>query len=1107
MKYIYRSFLFTFVILMPVLVFGQGIHTEFGKNRVQYKKMKWSKYETANFITYWTDEGQALGEYALQMAERDFSELQNLMEYRVNDKIHVLVFNDLSDFRQSNAGNDDAAYHNGGITRIIDNKIYVYFNGNHSDLHRQIREGITQVFLKQMMFGDNLQEIVQNAVLMNLPEWFTGGLSSFVGEEWSTDLDNQMREYILSGEYTSFNDFTADYPALAGHSLWYFIGQNYGKSTVSNLLYLTRINRSVEQGFLFVLGNSFRQTTGEWYDFYNQRYLQEKDNTMKVVGKKIDIEHKKSARILQGKISPRAKYMAYVSNHAGRYKVLVKNIRSGETRTILKGGLRYNVNEIIEDNYPILTWNSNGELAVVFEKSDKVKLLTYSPSKKKIKSNNEVQGDLERITSADFSGRSQLVVSAIKDGRSDVFTISASGKNVRQITNDFYDDGEVGFAKLNGQEGVLFASNRDGLTLDRSTAVIPEKVKDFDVYFYPLEGEARTLSRITNTPFANERQPIQLDSLHIAWLSDENGLYNRYVGDLSGNSYPNTNYNRSILNHSAATKTGKTADFVLYKGVYQLVIHDTDAAQEFDLEPSGYRSRFMVRDASTSSTSENTDEAKETEVVDNVLVEIEEDTEEKVAEEDETIDIDGYFFQSEFDDDETPAIKVTEEEDGTTIVEPPTITFIKPKKKPFQPIDVKAGDIETYRLKYRTDYLVVQFDNSLMFDGYTNYDHSTTYYQWTPFSALFEAGIKDMMENQMFRGGVRIPFELNSPEFYLTFENKKKRLDKRFSYYRLPRVYSVGNENTIFFNVKNVTNYFETQLSFPLDVYRSIRWTGRVRSDRSVRLATDLSNLNYPTDQQDRVFMKLEYVHDDTDDLAINFKTGTRYKVYVEAAKRFDVGLRQNAEAQIYPGMMTTAGLDFRHYRSLTKGILLAGRVAGATSLGKEKMLYYMGGVDNWLVPTERNNEEINVPLDLDKFAFQTIATSMRGFRNNIRNGNSYMVLNAEVRARIFGGVMKSPFRSSSLLRNFQAIAFVDAGTAWQGLSPFSDDNPLNTTFVTNPVVNVKVNYFRNPIVVGYGLGVRSIIFGHFVRVDYAWGLETGQVQPGQLYLSLGVDF
>ena len=41
----------------------------------------------------------------------------------------------------------------------------------------------------------------------------------------------------------------------------------------------------------------------------------------------------------------------------------------------------------------------------------------------------------------------------------------------------------------------------------------------------------------------------------------------------------------------------------------------------------------------------------------------------------------------------------------------------------------------------------------------------------------------------------------------------------------------------------------------------------------------------------------------------------------------------------------------------------------------------------------------------------------------------------------------------------------------------------------------------------GYGLGLRTMLFGYFIRVDYAWGIETRIVQDPGLYISLGMDF
>ena len=190
--------------------FGQTNQVEFGKNRVQYHDDfdDWLMYESYNFITYWYGKGRNIGQSVVLMAEMDFNEVQNILEHRMNDKIEIIVYTDITDLKQSNIGSEEAFVNTGGQTKIVGNKIFVHFNGDHNNLRQQVREGIASVYLNAMLFGANLQEIVQNAVMMNLPEWFKDGLISYVGNEWNTELDNRLRDVIL---HEDFEDFESDY--------------------------------------------------------------------------------------------------------------------------------------------------------------------------------------------------------------------------------------------------------------------------------------------------------------------------------------------------------------------------------------------------------------------------------------------------------------------------------------------------------------------------------------------------------------------------------------------------------------------------------------------------------------------------------------------------------------------------------------------------------------------------------------------------------------------------------------------------------------------------------------------------------------------------------
>ena len=199
---------------------------------------------------------------------------------------------------------------------------------------------------------------------------------------------------------------------------------------------------------------------------------------------------------------------------------------------------------------------------------------------------------------------------------------------------------------------------------------------------------------------------------------------------------------------------------------------------------------------------------------------------------------------------------------------------------------------------------------------------------------------------------------------------------------------------------------------------------------------------------------------------------------------------------------MTVIGADFRHYQRLLKWSVLAGRLAGATSFGQQKILYMLGGTDNWLFPQFDNN----IPLPTgDDFAYRTIATNARGFKLNSRNGNSYAIFNTELRVPVFRYLF--PRKQSNFIQNFQVIGFFDMGSAWEGLNPFNEQSPLNTWEGKGNNVSIKVNYFRDPIIFGYGTGIRTLLFGYMIRLDYAWGVETRVVQEPKLHFSIGMDF
>ncbi|GAH36524.1 unnamed protein product, partial [marine sediment metagenome] len=244
--------------------------------------------------------------------------------------------------------------------------------------------------------------------------------------------------------------------------------------------------------------------------------------------------------------------------------------------------------------------------------------------------------------------------------------------------------------------------------------------------------------------------------------------------------------------------------------------------------------------------------------------------------------------------------------------------------------------------------------------------------------------------------------------------------------------------------------------------------------------------------------LKLEFIYDNTRIKGINLYNGTRFKIFGEVYRQID---RKKSD-------LFVLGADFRHYQKIHRDLIWANRLAASTSFGTNKLIYYLGGVDNWMnLFGKIETFDQSVPVDpTQKYVFQALATNMRGFSQNIRNGNSFVVINSEIRWPVFRYFINRPI-GSNFFNNFQIVGFVDLGTAWTGEHPYLGQNAYDKKIFYNGPITVTIDANREPVVAGFGFGLRSQIFGYFIRTDWAWGIENHVLLPRIFYLSLNLDF
>lgn len=1092
------KYILLFVILLSVensnAQFYNGSKMEFGKNRIQYANYLWTHYNYDQFQVFFYEEGKNLADYIARSAHLQIGEFEKVFEHSLLTQIQFVVYNSQSQSRESNIGhfaNEESS--GGGFARTQGSKVFLYFNGSHKDLDQQIRSGVARVLLNEIIYGDDYKEVMKNSALITLPNWYLDGLISYLSEKWSIETENKVKEYFKTGKFKNFSSLIGDEAIYAGHSMWYYLADKYGENSIANILYMAKVNRNIENGFLFVLGKGTEQVLLDWRNFYKSKFLEDELGKSQPTGVELLKKYKKNRNYDRFVYNNNSTFAAYVTNEMSQQKVWVYDIEQNKQVRIFKKGHKLDIQP--DYSFPVIAWHPSGKLLSVFyEEKGELLWLSYDAISGDKKIDKIVQ--LEKIIEASYSDDgNKLVFSAVKKGKTDIYVYDIRARAQEQITDDYFDDRSPVF--VNNSKGIVFSSNRtnDTMQVEGSENYVYQKNTDLYLYNYQLKTgykfSNQVLKRITATPFVSETQPAELSNGKILYLSDENGVVNQWQAQLdSAVSFVDTtihyryfsrtkalsNYTKNVLWQSVNAK-GDVGIIFKDKLRYQVqtINYSLIKDNNFKLQRTSFKKLTVAKDTLV----QYIVPTARTITIDSIR--------RKRVEDPDYIYTDYYLFSDDIEGENDSVIEV---------IKPATAKEFTPLVVSGFPISDSLAPrvkLRNYELTFRTQNAGVELDNRFLNPQYQRYTDGG-YYPNPGMNGFMKYSVVDLMEDYYVVGGIRIGgFESN--ELFLSYIDRKRRLDKQYLFYRNTHLdLDRGDLN------KNVTYEGIYRLSFPFSMVDRISTTFSFRYDQFLPLSANKELLNTDVIHEYWPNIRMDYTYDNTRNLGTNLFSGTRFKVFTEYYQ----------QAPVWSKRMLTLGADLRNYTKLHRTLIWANRLAGGTSFGRERIMYYMGGVDSWLSP-EFNSEL--APGELrngSNYLFQALATNLRGFDQNVRNGTSFVVLNSEVRWPIVKYFINRPL-TSSILNNLQVVFFGDVGTAWTGVSPFSEGNSLNEKDIViggqavTGSITLKTN--REPIVGGYGLGVRSKIWGYFVRADWGWGIEDGINKGRKFYLSLVTDF
>ena len=1045
-----RTIAFTCLIFLYSFAYGQ---TEIAGNQfLELDDYAWEVIESDHFMVYFDGNSEYGANQAMNFAINNLKKIEEKIGFRLSGKIEIVYYNSLYDLNRSflNQGSDYKDLNKGGLTDLRNNLFSVYQSNSGKDLMIQIKRGIAGVLINDMIYEGTVQERIKYQTLLHLPVWFVDGLTEYIASGWDEDADDQLRSALEMDLYNNMNLVAREAEILAGRSIWKFIDESKGELAIPRILYLVRLTRKVESSVYFVFNWSTKELFSEWESYFRSNYSIDSRRRMPLN------EEPVSQKFLNGnvssvKISPDGDKIAFTTYNEGNYRLVVYNRNSSHTG-IKKERLKW------------LNFSRNIELTsqVWFELKATSGVEIYDPTKMVLewKDNSSLYLMTRTTKGSDLSivskeGTEVLHhfdelenVSKLVFDDQQTMLVSATGRRggaIYTINTGSYEISEVLSDSTDFSEP-SFDVNGLGFYFTRTSMVKEDsfyKRWNSDVGYFRFID--RSVTWIANDPKVDEFCPLRYGRGAIGFLSTESGIVNAYLFD-GTKTVGLTDYQHNIITQSNARKVSLVVEMLSYNGTNHFYV--SEYVSDIDKLSS-----FIYAEPTYFATSRD-------KIIPDLKVKKDAETIEPVADEPQV------FFQTDFPNDDIDSILAVH---AKTKLEKDLISR------------------RDYGLKWTPTYVVAQLHNGMLntdrFAAYRVPQASFT----NPFGAHVAVVLEDVHKSKLLTGGVKTNTNFYRLEFYVNYVNRKKRLQKSIDVWRNSNL-TASND---MFYFRNVSNDHRLSFKYPLSQGLSVGSSIGYRRDKRIFLSSGTESLT--TGNLEQKFTRLEL--NATLDKRRNRDLNTYEGWFISANTEFQVKMND-------VGNFGANKLDIRYSKKLQPLLYWANRIEINNSYGRSQMRYFIGGMENWINPAIGNS----IYLSDQHTSYMVPVFGVRGFSYNARNGSTSMTYSTELRYKIGKRMMKRSGQSN-FIENMILTSFIDLGSAFYGRSPYDRVNPLNSRTIETGALLIKVYNPKDPLIYGFGGGIRTSLFNYYLKMDLAFGRDNGEWLDRIHYFTIGMDF
>ena len=1052
------------LILTLSILFSISVFAQFGKNKIHIKDYDWHYIQTKHFDIYFYQDGETLTEFAANSAESAIKSIQNTFNYRVNNRITIIIFNSQNAFQETNVIDQYLSEGIQGFTELFKNRVVIQFTGSYKQFDHLIHHELVHAVMNDMFYGGSIQNIISNNISLQFPQWFSEGLAEYEALGWDVDTDMFIRDASVSEYLPEINRLSGYFAYRGGQSVFYYIANKYGKQKIGELLNKIKGVGNVEEGIKATLGIDVKELGERWKKDIKKTFWPDvavRDDPEDFAKRLTDPEKDKGFYNTSPTLSPQGDKIAFISNRDYYFGLYIMDALTGKTLERIVEGNQEPDFEELNILTPGLTWSPDGsKIALSAKRSgfDAVYIFDIESGDREILDLN-----FDAIESVTWSNDGKYLAFVGQDPhQSDIYTYNFETGKTENLTNDIFSDSDPAWSHDDGT--IYFVSDRgdilDAKGIDKNYSIWHHDYTQKDIYKIVLP-EAEII-RITDLPFSDETSPREEENgERLIFISDNNGINNIYTKSLlindSKNSLvdlpikPITNSLSGLYQLSLSKDTKKLVFSTLYESVFNMFMLDNpfESKIEMDtLKPTLYFSKLEeLRNKKQSEHFDNEKQNESVEISDEDINEIKIFTGD-VVKVDSTSRSSGKDFSNfVFGSKDSSEEKVYAND-----------SLFIPKDN----LDSNGNYIvNKYKITFGPDLI------------YANAGYSTFY----GLIGTTVLSFSDVLGDHRLVGVTGLQIDLKNSDYGLAYYYLGGKIDYGIQGFHTARFVNLVRGN--FINLYRYRSY-GAALSASLPLNRFYRFEGGL-SWLNVR-GENLDDLSVPPQEASFLVPSLAFVHDNVMWGYTSPIQGTRYRV--EAYGNPGIG---NSKLGFY----SLSG-DYRTYLRFWTDYSFVIRFSGGYSGGPNAQRFFLGGIENWI---NRSFATSEIPIESSSdYAFLTAVLPLRGYNYSEQIGSKYFLMNYELRFPLIRYLVPGPL--PILFSNILGVAYIDAGTAWNNTSKLQFFNK-----------NENGKTVSKDLLMGTGVGARVFFLYFLLRFDVAWAYNVDKFARPIFYFSIGADF